>query len=161
MGGVIRFRKLDGYMSTPVGWHEPISVESFRLRVYEWHERVKNTVFECVDYKVAFSKATSGDFIFCDPPYKNSQNILYGSQNFNLEELFDCIKIAKLNGINVAMSIDGHSKSGKRQADLAIPDGLFEREININERISMLLRFKRYGQTMEHEKDTEKLYLTY
>jgi DNA adenine methylase len=32
-GGVVRFRKGDGHMSTPVGVHEPISPESFENRV--------------------------------------------------------------------------------------------------------------------------------
>jgi DNA adenine methylase len=160
-GGVIRFRKVDGYMSTPIGWHDPISLANFQLRVYDWHERIKNTIFECIDYKDAFKKAMPGDFIFCDPPYKYSQSILYGSQDFDLKELFNCIKIAKLKGVYVAMSIDGHSKSGKKQVSLDIPEGIFEREIDINYRFSMLLRFKKLGQKLTDERDTEKLYLTY
>src|SRR6187402_799047 len=114
-GGVIRFRKLDGYMSTPVGVHDPIKVNNFELRVLDWHNRVKETIFACSDYKIAFEKANSGDFIFCDPPYKYSQSILYGSQSFILDELVECIRIAKLRGVKVAMSIDGISKSGKEQ----------------------------------------------
>jgi DNA adenine methylase len=160
-GGVIRFRKLDGYMSTPIGYHDPISTNSFKLRVYDWHERIKNTTFSCIDYKEAFEKAKSGDFIFCDPPYKYSQSILYGSQDFRLEELLECIRIAKLRGIYVAMSIDGNSKSGRAQQNLNIPVGIFEREVNINDRFSMLLRFKRVGQTLTTERDNEKLFLTY
>ena len=35
-GGVIRFRKRDGYMSTPVGIHSPIKPEAFAARVDEW-----------------------------------------------------------------------------------------------------------------------------
>lgn len=160
-GGVIRFRKADGYMSTPVGWHDPIKVKSFSLRAYEWHSRIKNVTFTCEDYTEAFKRAKKGDFIYCDPPYKNSQTILYGSQNFNLNELFECIKIAKSKGVFVAMSIDGHSKSGITQLDLNIPKGIFEREIDINDRFSMLLRFKKLGQKLTTERDTEKLFLTY
>jgi DNA adenine methylase len=160
-GGVIRFRKADGYMSTPIGYHDPISVENFIVRVFEWHERVKNTVFECIDYKDAFRKALPGDFIFCDPPYKHSQNILYGSQSFQLNELFEIIKEAKKSGVYVAMSFDGNKKSGKALESLVIPEGLFVREIDINDRFSMLLRFKKLGQKLTDERDTEKLYLTY
>lgn len=160
-GGVIRFRKIDGYMSTPVGWHEPINLHGFRLRALEWHKRIKNTTFVCEDYKQAFRKALPGDFIYCDPPYKNSQNILYGSQDFELNELFECIRVAKARGIYVAMSIDGNSKSGVIQSKLEIPAGIFEREIDINDRFSMLLRFKKLGQKLTNERDTEKLYLTY
>jgi DNA adenine methylase len=34
-GGVVRFRKADGYMSTPCGIHNPISPQSFARRVDE------------------------------------------------------------------------------------------------------------------------------
>lgn len=160
-GGIIRFRKADGYMSTPIGYHNPINLNGFTLRVEEWHKRIKNTHFACMDYKEAFERARPGDFIFCDPPYKNSQTILYGSQDFNLNELLGCINAAKSKGIYVAMSIDGNSKSGKLQKDLNIPNGIFEREVEINDRISMLLRFKKLGQTLTTERDNEKLFLTY
>ncbi|WP_429262452.1 DNA adenine methylase [Mucilaginibacter sp. 3215] len=160
-GGVIRFRKLDGYMSTPVGWHEPINVASFTLRVNEWHNRIKNVTFNCEDYKESFNRASAGDLIYCDPPYQNSQSILYGSQRFDFSELLECIANAKQRGIYVAMSIDGHSRSGVIQENLKIPLGIFEREIDINNRISMLLRFKKVGQKLTTERDTEKLFLTY
>jgi DNA adenine methylase len=160
-GGVIRFRKIDGYMSTPVGWHEPINVESFTIRVNEWHNRIKHVTFNCEDYKDAFKRALPGDFIYCDPPYQNSQSILYGSQKFDFNELLDCIAEAKQRNVFVAMSIDGHSRSGITQENQKIPFGLFEQEIDINDRISMLLRFKKFGQKLTIERDTEKLFLTY
>lgn len=37
-GGVVRFRKADGYMSTPCGIHDPISPTSFARRVDEWDQ---------------------------------------------------------------------------------------------------------------------------
>ncbi|RZJ78311.1 MAG: DNA adenine methylase, partial [Chryseobacterium sp.] len=160
-GGVIRFRKADNYMSTPVGYHDPINLDRFRKRAYEWHERIKDTIFRCEDYTEAFKRAQRGDFIYCDPPYKNSQTILYGSQKFDSNELFDCILKAKNRGVFVAMSFDGHSKSGVAQSSLQLPDGIFERVIDINDRFSMLLRFKKLGQKLTNERDTEKLYLTY
>ena len=36
--GIIRFRKADGYMSTPIGPHKPISPKEFKNRVMLWHE---------------------------------------------------------------------------------------------------------------------------
>ncbi|MDD5089033.1 MAG: DNA adenine methylase, partial [bacterium] len=35
-GGVVRFRK-DGFMSTPIGVHSPISPASMEVRVRSWH----------------------------------------------------------------------------------------------------------------------------
>jgi len=82
-GGVVRFRKSDGYMSTPCGIHAPISPESFNKRVNIWHDRIKHIDFEVLDYKEAFSYAKKGDLIYCDPPYLHSQPILYRGQLYN------------------------------------------------------------------------------
>src|ERR1700676_995192 len=49
-GGVVRFRKADGYMSTPCGVHRPISPVSFSKRVEEWRRRCRFTEFVHSDY---------------------------------------------------------------------------------------------------------------
>ena len=69
--------------------------KALRLEYWIGMNVLKNTEFQCLDYKEAFEKAMPGDFIFCDPPYKHSQGILYGAQSFKLAELFDNIKTAK------------------------------------------------------------------
>ena len=97
-GGVVRFRKADGYMSTPCGVHEPIKPESFSKRTDTWHERVAQTEFQILDYKDSMRRAKRGDLIYCDPPYKHSQTILYGGQDFVLEELFEEIARCKSRG---------------------------------------------------------------
>ena len=40
-GGIVRFRKADGYMSTPCGVHQPIDPASFKKRTVEWHKRCR------------------------------------------------------------------------------------------------------------------------
>jgi len=160
-GGVIRFRKIDGYMSTPCGAHSPIHPESFKKRVYDWRERVKGTEFYCSDYKEIIKSAKKGDLIYCDPPYAYSQAIVYGAQGFSIEELFEEIFKCKQKGVYVALSIDGTKKSGKMQCDLNIPSGLFEKEIYVNTGRSMLRRFQMIGETLENEHVTDKLLLTY
>ena len=131
-GGIVRFRKGDGYMSTPCGVHTPIPVENFATRVKEWKRRLKSVSFEHLDFKEAFAQAKKGDLIYCDPPYSHSQSILYGAQDFRLEDLLSQIDEAKSKGVRVALSIDGHKKSGNFICDLPIPDGLFENEISIS-----------------------------
>lgn len=160
-GGIIRFRKSDGYMSTPCGVHTPIPVNNFKERVYEWNRRMKNVEFKLSDYKEIFKLAQKGDLIYCDPPYSHSQSILYGAQDFHLEELLDCIKEAKDKGIYVALSIDGNKKSGDYLCDLPIPTNLFEEEIYISLGGSMLRRFQMEGQTLENEQVSDRLLLTY
>lgn len=160
-GGIIRFRKSDGYMSTPCGVHTPIPISTFEKRVIEWKNRMKNVNFIHADYKEIFHMAKKGDLIYCDPPYSHSQSILYGAQDFKLEELFIEIERAKSKGVNVALSIDGSKKSGDYLCDLPIPDGLFEEEMFISLGRSMLRRFQLEGQTLEAELVSDRLLLNY
>jgi len=160
-GGVIRFRKVDGYMSTPCGIHNPISPDSFSRRVDEWHKRVSGTTFLHLDYEEAMSLAKPGDLIYCDPPYTHSQAILYGAQSFSLEHLLSVIEKCKAKGVYVVLSIDGTKRSGNLICDLPIPDGLFKREMLIDIGHSMLKRFQMNGKTLEGEKVSDRLLLTY
>lgn len=160
-GGVIRFRKSDGYMSTPCGPHSPMHPDKFSDRVNKWNKRTKNTEFQHLDYKDAMKQAKKNDLIYCDPPYYHSQSILYGGQEFRLEELFDEIKKCKDRGVYVALSIDGTKKSGSEICELPIPPGLFEEEIFVNVGPSMLKRFQMEGKTLQNEIVSDRLLLTY
>jgi DNA adenine methylase len=160
-GGVVRFRQSDGFMSTPCGIHEPISPESFEKRVDEWHRRTEGTVFLCLPYEDAMAASGKGDLVYCDPPYRHSQTILYGAQSFDLEHLFRVIEDCKRRGVYIALSIDGMKKSGSKLCELPIPTGLFEREIFVNCGRSMLRRFQMDGQTLEEEVVSDRLLLTY
>lgn len=160
-GGVVRFRQVDGCMSTPCGVHEPISPKSFDKRTDLWHERIKRTDFAVMDYRDAMKQAQKGDLIYCDPPYRHSQSILYGGQRFKLEDLLDQILQCKSKGVHVALSIDGTKKSGDTICDIPVPDHLFEEERFVNVGRSMLRRFQMGGQTLESEIVADRLLLTY
>lgn len=159
-GGVVRFRK-DGYMSTPCGVHRPISPDSFAKRVKEWRRRLEGTTFEQIEYHEAMERAESDDLIYCDPPYSNTQAILYGAQDFNLEHLFEVIARCKRRGVFVALSIDGTKRSGKTLCDIPIPKGLFAREVFIRCGSSMLKRFQMGGKSLEAEQVADRLLLTH
>lgn len=160
-GGIVRFRKSDGHMSTPCGVHTPIPVHSFEKRVVEWKSRMRNVDFVNVDYREIFEMAKPGDLIYCDPPYSHSQSILYGAQAFRLEDLFEAIEAAKAKSVRVALSIDGNKKSGNLLCNLPIPEGLFEEEYYISVGRSMLRRFQMEGQTLESEFVSDRLLLNY
>lgn len=160
-GGVVRFRKSDGYMSTPCGVHRPISPKAFKARVDEWYRRVRDCSFDVLGYREAMNMAKEGDFIYCDPPYHHSQSILYGAQAFDLLELLNAISDCKQRGVFVALSIDGTKKSGGLFCDLPVPAGLFEREVYVNCGRSMLRRFQMNGKTLESEQVSDRLLLTF
>jgi DNA adenine methylase len=160
-GGVVRFRKLDGYISTPCGIHEPISPESFNQRVETWHLRTLGATFANMDFEEAMEATQSGDLVYCDPPYTFSQSILYGGQDFSLERLMIAIENCKARGVRVALSIDGKKKSGQIEHELSLPEGVFERELFLNCGRSMLRRFQRGGETLDDEVVHDRLLLTY
>ena len=158
-GGVVRFRR-DGYMSTPCGPHEPVPVESFTERVAVWSRRVRGANFEQLDYREAMGRAKAGDLIYCDPPYSDTQAILYGAQAFRFSELLTVIAECKERGVAVALSHDGTKKSGAVMCGVPIPTGLFKREVAVNVGRSMLRRFQREGKTLEDEVVHDRLLLT-
>jgi DNA adenine methylase len=160
-GGVVRFRKADGFMSTPCGVHAPMPPDRFASRVDAWHERTKGAKFLHADFADAIAAARSGDLVYCDPPYTDSQAILYGAQAFSLARLLDVIADCKRRGVSVALSIDGTKFSGRKLCDVAIPEGLFEQEVFVKLGRSMLKRFQMDGRTLEEHEVTDRLLLTY
>ena len=160
-GGVVRFRHVDGYMSTPCGPHNPISPDSFNSRVFEWKRRVNKTEFVTCDFEESMSRAKTGDLVYCDPPYSFSQSILYGAQSFSIQRLLAAIAHCKERGVYVVLSIDGSKKSGNMICDVPFPEGLFEREVAVNVGRSMLKRFQMEGRTLESEVVSDRLLLTY
>jgi DNA adenine methylase len=160
-GGVVRFRRQDGFMSTPVGVHEAISPDAFSRRVDLWQARMQGTQFQHADFGDAMRHAGRGDLVYCDPPYSDSQAILYGAQAFSLPRLFESIAGCKARGARVALSIDGSKWSGRRLCDVPLPDGLFAREEFITVGRSMLKRFQMAGKTLEEHVVKDRLLLTY
>lgn len=159
--GIVRFRKRDGYMSTPMGAHRPIAPSAFAKRVDEWSGRVQGTEFVHADYADVMDRAVAGDLVYCDPPYSHSQNILYGAQDFELSHLIGVIENCKSRGVRVALSIDGTKKSGAKKCGISVPEGLFEHVVSIDIGRSMLRRFQMNGQTLESEGVADRLMLTY
>ncbi len=106
-------------------------------------------------------RAKTGDLIYCDPPYVDTQAILYGAQAFTLDRLFVAISKAKARGAFVVLSIDGKKKSGTKTVNIEPPEGLFETETYVNCGRSMLRRFQMEGQTLEAEFVSDRLLLTW
>lgn len=159
-GGIVRFRKHDGFMSTPIGPHNPISPESLKKRMEAWRLRLRGTTFRLADFSESMALAKKGDVVYCDPPYAYSQAILYGAQSFQLTDLWNAIESCVARGATVMLSLDGHKKSGTVVTQFEIPDGIFKREVFINCGRSMLRRFQRAGETLEDEVVHDRLLLS-
>lgn len=159
--GVIRFRKTDGYMSTPKGAHNPIKPETFEKRVLLWHELLGKASFQTESFFTAMNKPTEGDVVYCDPPYTHSQSIIYGAQAFDISSLWQKIDECKRRGVKVMLSINGMRESGKKDISIDIPNGLFERKVVIDCGISMIDRLQNSGKEMIGEKVDDLLLLTW
>lgn len=159
--GIIRFRKADGYMSTPRGPHKPISPATFEKRVKQWTDLVQKADFTTEDFVSAMAKAQSGDLVYCDPPYTHSQGIIYGAQAFNIDCLWNEIASCKRRGVYVMLSINGTRESKRKDISVSSPEGLFEREILVNCGTSMIDRLQNAGKDMVNEVVHDKLLLTW
>ena len=159
-GGVMRFRT-DGHISTPIGPHKPIAPISFKARALEHHSRIQNTIFLNESFSETMKHANNGDVVYCDPPYIDSQKILYGAQKFDFKDLIDEIAKCKSRGVKIALSIDGAKKSGKKKIEIEVPPDLFEREVLLDCGSSMLKRFQNGGAAMIGEDVHDRLLLTW
>lgn len=161
--GIVRFRKSDHYMSTPVGAHTPISTDTFSERVSIWHSVLNgvNSEFIHSNYLEIMNNAQEGDLVYCDPPYGNSQGILYGAQGFSFEELLTAIQACKNRGVKVMLSYNGLTKSRKVDTRPKLPDGLFERVAEIDVGISMVNRLQNKGKEMLNESVSDLLLMTW
>ena len=159
--GIVRFRKADGYMSTPRGPHKPISPTTFKQRVDLWNSLTDRAEFNTMPFDESMDRAKKGDLIYCDPPYTHSQSIIYGSQTFNIDDLFEKIIECKKRDVYVMLSINGSRESNKKDISVTPPKGLFERDIAVNCGISMIDRLQNAGGTMEDEVVYDRLMLTW
>ena len=159
--GVIRFRKADGYMSTPKGPHNPIKPSVFANRVALWSNLIQKADLYTESFEKAMAKPQQGDVIYCDPPYTHSQSIIYGAQDFNINILWNMIAECKDRGAYVMLSINGSRESKKKDISIDIPTGLFDRELTVNCGTSMIDRLQNSGKDMVDEVVHDKLLLTW
>ena len=159
--GVIRFRKADGYMSTPRGPHKPISPETFEARIRQWHVLLQKASFTCASFEEIMKLPKDGDVVYCDPPYTHSQSIIYGAQDFDIDMLWEMISQCKGRGAKVILSINGMRDSKKKDISITPPNDLFERKLMINCGTSMIDRLQNNGKEMKDKKVDDQLLLTW
>lgn len=159
--GVIRFRKADGFMSTPRGPHKPISADTFEKRAKQWNILLQKATFNCENFTDAMDRAQDGDLIYCDPPYTHSQSIIYGAQSFDIETLWKKISECKSRGVKVMLSINGMRDSQKKDISITPPGGLFERKMLVDCGTSMIDRLQNNGKQMKNKKVDDQLFLTW
>lgn len=159
--GVIRFRKNDGYMSTPRGPHKPINANTFEKRIRQWNQLLQKATITCESFTDAMNRPNEGDLVYCDPPYTHSQSIIYGAQEFDITVLWAKIAECKDRGAKVILSINGLRDSKKKNISAVPPEGLFERKLLVNCGTSMIDRLQNGGKEMKEKRVDDQLLLTW
>lgn len=159
--GVIRFRKTDGYMSTPRGPHIPIKPLEFEKRVRLWSSLIQDVSFSSESFVNSMERALKDDIVYCDPPYTHSQTIIYGAQEFSIDVLWKKIEECKERGAMVILSLNGTRESKKKDISVVIPSNLFKREAVIDCGVSMIDRLQNSGGQMIQEDVHDKLLFTW
>lgn len=101
--GLIRFNQKGEFNSSFHITRDGIHPKRFDQIISRWHPLLKSVEFRCCDYRTIHPN--SDDFIYCDPPYDNSQNAMYEKVNpFDPNQFFQwlescpCNYIFSLNG---------------------------------------------------------------
>lgn len=159
-GGVVRFRRQDGAMTTSLGDFSPIPPDEFARRVQAWRPRVAAVDLRTADFEPVMAEATRGDLIYCDPPYAGSQRIIYGAHEFSIERLLQSVEGARSRGAHVALSLQ--AADVRHGVDRAASSGdLFRRCIPIDRGGTMLRRLHSRKEPALADRAADRLLLTW
>lgn len=94
--GLCRYNKSGGY-NVPFGkYKKPYFPEK---ELVKFAEKSQQALFVCENYRDTFKRATSGDVIYCDPPYvplsKTASFTSYAGNGFGLDEQADLANAAE------------------------------------------------------------------
>jgi len=120
--GLCRYNKSGGY-NVPFGkYKRPYFPEA---ELYYFAEKAEKATFVCEGYRETIKRATSGDVIYCDPPYvplsKTASFTSYAGNGFGLDEQAD-----------LANAAEEVSKSGKVSVLISNHDTIWTRKIYEN-----------------------------
>ena len=109
--GLCRYNKSGGY-NVPFGKYKRPYFPEAELNYFA--DKAQQAVFVCEGYRKTFTRANSGDVIYCDPPYvplsKTASFTSYAGNGFGLDEQADLANAAEdvSNKKSVAVLISNH-----------------------------------------------------
>lgn len=153
VNGIVRFNNKGEFNNSFHLTRNGMVPERFRKIVFQWHEVIKDVIFECQDYRKTLEIAEEGDFIYLDPPYAGN-NQRY-SDEIDYNDFFSELEKLNLKNVNWALSFDG--RRGSERIINTIPKELFKNHIlisNGNSAVNMVLN-------SNIERVEESLYMNY
>ena len=146
--GLIRFNSKGKFNSSYHLTRKGIIPKTLAKIILQWSQLLnKNNVnFICCDYKDISPK--KNDFIYCDPPYFNTDSMYFGEININ--EFFDY-----LNNLNCKYIFSFNGKRSNKDNTYDVPKNIYTEHIYLQSGNS---GFKKLQQTID--KVQESLYIS-
>ena len=127
VNGIVRFNSKGEFNNSFHLSRKGMNPKRFKNIIMEWHNKIQNTVFMCQDYQSTIEIANSGDFVYLDPPYANT-NARYIEQ-IDLEKFFGELEMLNRRDVKWALSFDGIR--GQKEFTYDVPEGIYKRKILI------------------------------
>lgn len=153
VNGLIRFNKSGEFNNSLHHTRKGIHPDLFEKIVFEWSELARPHKFTTESYERATAKATSGDFIYLDPPYFNTGTRYFGTIDY--EKFLAYLADLNNRGIRYALSYDG--SRGDISYVVKLPKNLYKRHIMLHSGNSAFNKV----QNGKVEEVHESLYLNY
>ena len=133
--GLVRYNRYGDFNVSCHFTRDGIKPDNFEKIVLEWSHLLNkfNVVFICCSYDdipFPYNCITKDDFVYCDPPYINSDG-MYERETFDNLKFFDWLRTLPCK---YAMSYDG--KSGKDDNTYNLPTDLYSEHIYVESAIS-------------------------
>lgn len=153
VNGLIRFNQNGDFNNSLHHSRKGIDPKRFEKIILEWSAIVKNYKFFSKDYRELTKSATSGDFIYLDPPYLNTKGRYFGG--IDVRAFFEYLQELNDRQIKFALSFDG--LRGEKSYIAEVPKNLYKHHILIHSGDSTFNKV----QNNKLESVFESLYMNY
>ena len=153
VNGLIRYNKKGEFNNSLHHTRKGINPDRLQKIITSWSEAIQGHKFLSQSYEITTKKATSGDFVYLDPPYFNTGTRYFGTIDY--EKFIHYLESLNDKGVKYALSYDG--KRGEESYIVSIPKKLYKRHIMLHSGNSTFGKV----QNGKVEKVYESLYLNY
>ena len=123
INGLIRYNKNGDFNASFHITRKGIKPETIKEIISDWSENIKYTDFQKRNYIEIIDDVKSGDLVYLDPPYENTDGMYFGG--INQKELFSFLYKLNEKDVNWMMSYDGSETA-------TIPTDVFKQHIIID-----------------------------
>ncbi|HEX3809195.1 MAG TPA: Dam family site-specific DNA-(adenine-N6)-methyltransferase [Rhizomicrobium sp.] len=132
VNGIVRFSAKGAFNNSFHLSRRGMEPARFEKIVMSWQQSIRGVDFLCHDYELSLEHATSGDFVYLDPPYAaNKQRY---AEDLDLGRFFSALERLNQKGAKWALSFDG--KRGTQDLVHDVPKSLFKRHLFLSSGLS-------------------------